>query len=110
MPQKKWRAPESLRERVLTYTRRRRDQGETVSEIAGQVGMVESTLYRWLRRSESDQWRRVSQVAIVPTRDGDVVVAHEAQSQPLLRIITPRGYVVEGLGVEDAAMLLKAIG
>lgn len=109
MPQKKWRAPEALRERVLAYTRRRRDQGETVSEIAGQVGMVESTLYRWLRRAESDRHRRLSQVAIVPAGDGKVLAEHERQTRPV-RLITPQGYVVEGLDVDGLAVLLEALG
>ena len=109
MPHKRWRAPDALRERLLAYALRRREHGETISEIAGQVGMVESTLYRWLRRAEAESTRGLSQVAIVPAGGERTVEQFEVRPLPV-RLITPRGVVVEGLDVESLVALLKALG
>ncbi len=109
VPHKRWRAPDALRERLLAYVERRRDEGETVSEIAGEVGMVESTLYRWLRRPEAQGTAGLRQVAIVPA-DGEQRVSGVGEELVALRLITPRGYVVEGLDRDDLLPLLKALG
>jgi transposase-like protein len=108
-PMKKWRAPVELRIRVVEYGRRCLVAGEPVVDIAGRLGMVESTLYRWLRRAAAEGRPGLSQVAIVPVADGPIgeVVGGRAAA---LRLTTPRGYVVEGLDIETVATLLRELG
>jgi hypothetical protein len=66
--------------------------------------MVESTLYRWLRRASADGRPGLSQLAIVTVADGPIgeVVGGRAAA---LRLTTPRGYVLEGLDIETVTPL-----
>ena len=68
--------------------------------------MKQRTLSRWLARSRR-VGARVRQVAIVPSPGG--------RSAPLpasaaLRLVTPRGFIVEGLDAERLALLLQVLG
>ena len=45
---RKWRCPSDLRLRIVSYARVCREQGEPLGDIAGRLGLVESTLARWL--------------------------------------------------------------
>ena len=46
---KKWRCPADLRLRVVSYAWACRERGEPLGDIARRLGLVESTLARWLR-------------------------------------------------------------
>lgn len=99
-----WRCSGSLRERILDYAAKCRGDGESDHRIAKRVGIVQSTLSRWMRLAE----RRESgfrQVAIVPREEVPTAITTES-----LRLITPRGFIVEGLAPEQLAFLLRVIG
>ena len=49
---KRWRCPVELRSRGVAYARSCREKGEPVADIAIRLGLVESTLARWLRREK----------------------------------------------------------
>ncbi len=102
----KWRCPSGLREEIVAYAVTCRETGEAVSPISERLGLIESTLARWLRqRKKRDEvMRGFRSVAIVPS-DGIQRSAYE----PQLRLITADGYVIEGLDLESTAYLLKAI-
>ena len=48
-PGKRWRCPSGLRSRIVSYARVCRERGEPVRDISRRLGLVESTLARWLR-------------------------------------------------------------
>ena len=103
---KKWRCPPDLREEVVAYALICRETGEALAPVSGRLGLVESTLARWLRqrKKNSDDLRGFRSVAIV--RSGEI---QRPTCGPRLRLTTADGHVIEGLDLESAAYLLKAI-
>jgi transposase-like protein len=102
---KRWRCPVELRSRVVTYARSCRDKGEAVADIAVRLGLIESTLARWLRRAENETSPGFRSVSIVPSDSGSF-----PETSPHLTLITPQGYRVEGLDLASAAELLRSLG
>jgi hypothetical protein len=74
--------------------------------MSERLGLIESTLARWLRqRKKRDEVvRGFRSVAIVPSEG-----IQRSTSTPQVRLITADGHVIEGLDLESAAYLLKAI-
>ena len=103
---KKWRCPAELRTRIVSYSQLCRERGEPYGEIAARLGLVESTLARWLRRERIRQEAGFRSVAIVPTEEGEPCI----QPAPAMRLVTPHGYRVEGLDAETLAYLLRVVG
>jgi len=106
---KKWRCPGDLRSQVLVYAGICRERGEPLGDIAGRLGLVESTLARWLRRERARSVPAFRPVAIVP-QAGGYLGKELGTASSGLRLITPRGYAVEGLDLEDLARLLQVVG
>jgi hypothetical protein len=102
----KWRCPSGLREKIVSYAVACRESGEALAPISERLGLIESTLARWLRqRKKRDEVvRGFRSVAIVPSEG-----IQRSTSTPQLRLITADGHVIEGLDLESAAYLLKAI-
>jgi hypothetical protein len=76
-------------------------------DISNRLGLVESTLARWLRADRkglalAPGFRSVSVVA------GDDHVHDEVRGT--LRLTTPAGYMVEGLDAQTLAFLLRVVG
>ena len=103
---KKWRCPSGLREEVVAYAVICQKTGEALAAVSERLGLVESTLARWLRqrKKKGDVLRGFRSVAIVPS--GEI---QRPTCGPQLRLTTADGHVVEGLDLESAAYLLKAI-
>ena len=103
---KKWRCPSDLREEIVGYAVICRETGEALAPISERLGLIESTLARWLRQREKkdEVVRGFRSVAIVPS--GEI---QRSTCEGQLRLITPDGHVIEGLDLESAAYLLKAI-
>jgi len=102
---KKWRCPAELRLRIMSYARVCGERCEPLDDIARRLGLVESTLARRLRavrRSLAAEFRSVS---IVPATDES-----ETSSEAHFRLVTPRGYRIEGLDAPTLAFLLKVVG
>jgi hypothetical protein len=106
---KKWRCPAELKAQVLVYAGHCRERGEPLGDIAARLGLVESTVSRWLRRERGRSRATFRQVAIV-AHEGGSWSAEPGGAPGTLRLITPRGYTVEGLEVEDLARLLQVVG
>lgn len=106
---KKWRCPPELKSQILVYAGICRERGEPVGDIAARLGLVESTLARWLRRERARSRPAFRPVAIVPRVEGYLPEELGTASSGL-RLITPRGYTVEGLDLEDLARLLQVVG
>ena len=104
-PGKRWRCPAGLRSRVISYSRVCRESGETLGDIAGRLGLVESTLARWLRADRKEIQAGFRSVSIVAAQE----CGHDGAGGPL-RLVTPRGYSVEGLDAQTLAFLLRVVG
>jgi transposase-like protein len=90
---------------VVSFARVCREHGEPIRDIAQRLGLVESTLARWLRAERKQARAGFRSVAIVPCD----ATAPEHVDLPL-RLLTPRGYSVEGLDPQTLAFLLKVVG
>ena len=101
------RVPQWARRAVLAYVEAARDERVPWWQIAEEIGLSENALRRW---QEKD--RAGDQVALVPVEviaEGKVMAAPE-RSTGSMTLVTPGGYRVEGLGVEQLAALLARIG
>ena len=101
---KKWRCPPELRSRIVEYARSCREQGRTVGDIAADLGLIESTVARWLRREAAELKAGFRSVAIVASEDR--LAPHTTGA---LRLVTPNGYRVEGLDADTLAYLLEVL-
>lgn len=106
-PGKRWRCPVPLRSRIVSYARVCRERGQPLLDISKRLGLVESTLARWLRADRkalalAPGFRTVSVAA------GDEDLRNEAVNA--LRLTTPAGYTVEGLDAQTLAFLLRVVG
>ena len=101
-----WRCPVELRSRIITFARVCRDRGEPYLDIAVRLGLVESTLTRWLRVDGIQEEPGFRSVSIVPASEHEVECRQTARG---LRLITPQGFTVEGLDVDGLAYLLRVL-
>jgi hypothetical protein len=103
---KNWRCPVELRSRIISFARVCRNRGEPYFDISVRLGLVESTLTRWLRTERTQEEPGFRSVSIVPAREHG---GQARQTGPELRLITPQGFTVEGLDVESLTYLLQAL-
>jgi hypothetical protein len=106
-PGKRWRCPVPLRSRIVSYARVCREQGEALLEISNRLGLVESTLARWLRADRKA-------LALAPGFRSVSVTAREdhghGETCGAIRLTTPAGYMIEGLDAQTLAFLLRVVG
>ena len=105
-PGKRWRCPAPLRSRIVSYAKVCRERGEPLFDISNRLGLVESTLARWLRADHKELaagFRSVSIVASEENHQRDIVGGP-------LRLTTPAGYSVDGLDAQTLAYLLRVVG
>jgi hypothetical protein len=101
-----WRCSDGLREQIVRFAVTCSAEGESHRRIAGRLGLEQGTVSRWIRESAGSNDFR--QVAIVPSTGGR---ASEPAAEPAaLRVITPHGFIVEGLDLEHLAGLLRVLG
>jgi hypothetical protein len=105
-PGKRWRCPVGLRTRVVSYARVCRERGEPLLDISNRLGLVESTLARWLRADRKELAAGFRSVSIVAS---DEHHQSEAVGGPL-RLMTPAGYMVDGFDAQTLAFLLRVVG
>lgn len=89
----------------MSYARVCRERGEPVGDISRRLGLVESTLARWLRADRKEIEAGFRSVSIVAADE-----CSHGQAGSLLRLTTPRGYSVEGLDAQTLAFLLRVVG
>jgi transposase len=104
------RVPQRVRRAVLAYVDAARDEGQAWGQIAEALGLSESALRRWRADDEGRDG-----VALLPVEmiadEAPVVAAWPTRGiGGALTLVSPRGYRVEGLGVEQLAALLARIG
>ena len=95
------RVPEEVKEQVRRYAARRRSQGSSWEAIGRETGLEARKLRAWSRKA-----RKVSPVpALRP-----VEVVTESEPATGLAVVAPSGLRVEGLGVREAAQLVRLLG
>jgi len=105
-PGKRWRCPRGLRSRIVSYARVCRERGEPLLDISNRLGLVESTLARWLRADRKELAAGFRSVSIVASEEHD---QPDIVGGPL-RLTTPAGYMVDGLDAQTLAYLLRVVG
>lgn len=94
---------------MLAYVEAARDEGLAWWHIAREVGLSETALRRW--REENGGGDHVALLPVeVITEEGAIAVAAPARGVGLVTLVTPGGYRVEGLGVDELAALLARVG
>lgn len=106
-PGKRWRCPVPLRSRIVSYAKVCRERGEPLLAITDRLGLIESTLARWLRADSKA-------LALAPGFRSVSVAESEdrgqGESYNPLRLTTPAGYIVEGLDAQTLAFVLRVVG
>ncbi len=92
------RIPRAVREQVLRYAAGERAKGKSWSAIGEKVGVSATALQRW---TATNSQRR----AAVPV----TVVAEPAPVARSVTLISPSGYRVEGLRIEQALQVLREL-
>lgn len=106
------RVPEKARRAVVTYVAAARAEARAWRQICEDVGLSESVLRRWMAEADDGDER----VALVPVKviADSRVGADDARQRSRcgsdITLLTPGGYRIEGLGVEQLATLLARIG
>ena len=99
-----WRCSRELRTRIVAYAETCREDGQSHSGLAKRLGLAQPTLSRWVREAQRSP-AGFREMAIVPSQRRSAPAVVEA-----VRLVTPRGFVVEGLAPELLAYLLQVIG
>ncbi len=102
----RWRCAVELRSRVVAYAVTCSADGESHQRIADRLGLKQRTLSRWIRTARQTR-AGVRQVAIVPSTQERTT---PPPARAALRLVTPRGFVVEGLDAELLVSLLQVLG
>lgn len=96
---RRWRAPERLREEIAAWASDQRSEGYALSGKSEVIGVSETTLGRWMSsRERSGELRRVG-----------VATEAEQSSGRGLVLVTPGGYRLEGLSVDEAVNVLRRL-
>jgi len=102
----RWRCPVDLRTHIVTYAVACSAEGESHRRIADRLGMTQRTLSRWIRKAHQAR-AGVRAVAIVPAEHRRITTP---APQAPLRLVSPHGYVIEGLDPEVLVSLLQVLG
>jgi hypothetical protein len=102
------RYPEALRAEAVALARAAVEAGGSLGSVAGELGIGAVALSRWMEDPPPvTEWRPVEVVeGLEPTAESRV----EACPPHGLVLITSRGHRLEGLSLEEAALLLEALG
>lgn len=93
------------RERLMAEVDRLREAGRSLEAACQEVGIADSSYRKWREAaSPSPAMRPVEITALVPA-----MPAPQAPASETLSLVAPGGYRIEGLSVESAALLLRAL-
>jgi transposase-like protein len=97
-PERGKRYTPELRERIIAYAADRHAEGVSWESIAAELGMSTETLRGW-RTADDGSSRAMVPVRVVP--DAEVIS---------VRVVSPGGHRIEGLTLDDAVYVLRALG
>lgn len=105
--------PEEIRAMVVSYVRRRRQDGHAPARIGEQVGVHPVTLRTWLARATQEEEGALPGFASIRVRTEETktqsTAVPAAVSSCALVLVTPGGFRLEGLSVDQAARLLARL-
>jgi transcriptional regulator with XRE-family HTH domain len=90
--------PQAVREQVLQYAAAERARGKSWQVLAREIGLSASGLQRWMQGRTPPRLQRVR------------VVADRAPQEILVTLVSPAGYRLEGLELEQALAALRQLG
>lgn len=83
---------------VVEFAHRRRAEGASWKQIAGELGMRFETVRRWCARD-------AARPSLRPVRVVDAAAPGSA-----VAVVSPSGHRIEGLSLQDAIAVLRALG
>lgn len=89
----------TLRLRITDWARRAIARGMSIPAAAAALPVHPETLHAWLAHAPTT-------TALVPVQ----VIAETPQSQAGLRVVSPAGFRVEGLALDEVIALLRVLG
>jgi hypothetical protein len=98
-----WRVPASLRSLAVGYGRWALAEGDSVGAAAVRLGLSRATLVRWL--AESPDAESLSEWREVVIREPEL----SPTPGPVLTLVTPEGFRIEGLDSPSLVGLLRAL-
>ena len=108
--------PKSVRRQLGSYVRSRRREGVTFRTIAQELGAAKSTVQNWCREGAEESTSGTLVPVIVeepaaPAGAQEVVAVESLPVKPgkALAVVTPRGFRIEGLGLEELMNLLPVL-
>ena len=111
--------PPAVRARVAAYVTARREAGVRMDAIAEELGVSRHSAVAWSRSlpapEQPMQFVPVELVAEQPALERQVLrsslhLAANSAGRPTGVLVSPRGFRVEGLGVEALGVLLERLG
>jgi len=112
-PDKRRRYPEELRRRILSWVERAMDAGMQEHECSKMLGVKAWRFTMWRRReARTARVEVTAKVEAEPSAKPLALVPIEVPSLPPivgLSLVTPSGYRVEGLSLEQLAALLPEL-
>lgn len=95
-----------LKAQVVRFARQRRDAGATWDDIAESIGLSTRTVRAWCKATPVAAMVRVQVVV-----DGEPwVESRLVEADNTLCLVSPRGYCVQGLNLDQLADLLGRVG
>ena len=104
--------PEPLRAFAVRYLTYAQEKGDTLKAVVERLGVSEPTLQAWRRGKTPGSKARTSEPRTAPLVP---VVVHPGKEETAPRVaatfavVSPQGWRVEGLGLEEAAQLLRKL-
>lgn len=98
------------RERLMSEIERLRSEGQSIDAACRAVGISVKSFRSWRTdATPAPIMRPVEITALVPVAPSATPIALAVRADPALTLLAPGGYRLEGLGVETAAALLRAL-
>lgn len=94
----------------MVYVAAAREVGRAWRQICEDVGLSESVLRRWRAADVGEQRVALVPVKVIADAHIDVDEGRQRRSEHAITLLTPGGYRIDGLGVEQLATLLTRIG
>jgi hypothetical protein len=98
-PERGKRYSPELRARILAFAASRREEGTSWETIAIELGLSTETLRSWRSTGPPAGSQAMVPVHVVPERDGRGVI-----------VVSVSGHRIEGLSLDDAVYILRALG
>ena len=109
------RIPHPIRRQAIEYTRRQRTRGRNRSQISRLTGVSTDTLRRWITLENGRQ--RKQPRSLVAVQVTDTHTCRPGRSEDLsdragqgLVLVSPSGFRLEGLSVDDAVRTMGVLG